>query len=1170
MKKRLVLPVILALLFCAAQTARPASASGADRKKLTLMVYMCGSNLESRFGSASADIQEMLDSGFDSDEINLLVMTGGSEKWAMGFGAGETTIHQLSRRGRRAVWPGRGEAGESLNMGDPATLEFFMEYCRKNFPAREYALILWDHGGGPMGGVCWDELHQMDHLSVQDVAKAVRYALSGDKLSWIGFDACLMSSLEVACTLAPYAEYMIASQETEPAHGWNYVFLKGLENDENGGQTGRRIVDAYFEQEVDGGDTLTLSCVDLSRIGEVSRRMDPFFEQQALLVSEELFPRLSSLRMQSRGFGKADVFSESIAYDLVDLADLVTRLDAEKGGPLLQAVQSAVVCARASVDGACGLSVYHPFQNKQRYMETWRDAYTGMEGSPGYAGYIFRFGSMLTSDEMIDWGGLRTRLDGKDEGGYHLSCPLSPDQAAEFVSGRLLILTGSQFNNGVTDTFNPIGTCPAVMDENGVLHADYTGRSLYAVAGEGEEQEQAGPLGFYETGEADTCALPVILAPKEGDKTYVQGMLYFRGDPSATEPEVVRFALYDEVTGMFSGRIPFRPEDYAICYFPEQHKELPRNHDRGTLPAFRRWTEYTGRIEWTGFPMEKPWSLRYFDLQTGDRLYAVFEVTDARQNTYCSYPAELPNSNLTEIPVRTGTLETETCDVSLSARLNHSPVTRELRLSVTVRNRCETQGRFTVDEITLNGRRRVSGTVSLTLEPGEEKYQEIDVAASDFALMEEVHSVRMTVTCIPGEDWSGKTESQISFDLEPVDVTGIAPTCRVLAEAENESLRCRLLSLYREQDGDIICVLCAESRLEEQADYAIALNGIQVQYASVTVRPACEQILYGRVHSEMQAGMWDSLSFGNVINFNRSVVVSEDLLRLHGCREIETVTLARSAAKTSRAEPLILRLSEPWPVPDAFWRNEEFGWYGALDEAKPEAAGAVTLIDRPDYAIYLESVFAADNGAAFQLALENRTDLSLEIRLDDVRFNDRSVGSYWSAACVLPHSTYLQSLAFATDMDLPDLTDIQDFSFSVAGPPQGEAPWVRVRFAPALSLGSGVLVKAGGFSAECAPLPEAPEPLPLETGVWYRTSAYRPEGSDAAFERVDGGNELRLILYADGIAVFDDGVRREECVWGILPDGRILAKRFFEAYIERREEQILLTDGSREYLLEPV
>ena len=49
-------------------------------KDYTLMVYIVGSNLESRYGAASKDIDEMKTSGFDFEKNNLIVYTGGSKR----------------------------------------------------------------------------------------------------------------------------------------------------------------------------------------------------------------------------------------------------------------------------------------------------------------------------------------------------------------------------------------------------------------------------------------------------------------------------------------------------------------------------------------------------------------------------------------------------------------------------------------------------------------------------------------------------------------------------------------------------------------------------------------------------------------------------------------------------------------------------------------------------------------------------------------------------------------------------------------------------------------------------------------------------------------------------------------------------------------------------------
>ena len=1183
MKKHLVPLLILALFFCALPPAR-ALGLGADQpeKKLTLMVYMCGSNLESRFGSASADIQEMLDSGFDSDQINLLVMTGGSEKWAMGFGTGRTMIHEISRRGRRAVWPGRGEAEETLNMGAQSTLSFFLLYGAEHYPAEKYALILWDHGGGPMAGVCWDELFQMDNLSIRNVAEALndfQWLSHGKRISWIGFDACLMSSLEVASTLAPYADYMIASQETEPALGWNYAFLKGLEADENGGETGRRIVDSYFEQGSAGGDTLTLSCVDLRKIGIVSSRMDPFFRRQAQQVTGDLFPRLSSLRMQSRGFGKADITAAS-DYDLVDLSDLVARLDAEGGEELLQAVRDAVVYARASVPGACGLSVYHPYRNKQRYRDAWRNDYVRMEGSQGYAEYIFRFGAMLLSDEMISWGGLRTRYDGREAGAYHLSCPLTTGQASEFVSGRLLILTGSSFNDGVVDTYNPIASCPARLDENGVLQAEYDGRALYALVTEGtEEKRWIGPLGVYETGEPDVGAVSVVLVAKDDARGLENGMIFFRDDPDRPDRVLARMAVHDPVTGTFSNRMLFRPEDYVSQYFRFRQAARPRNDDGGTLPGFSEWLEDSGRGHWESVRMDESWELRYADLLSSGRLFAVFEIRDARQNVYCSYLTEIPNPNLTELSVRP-LQETGTNAGTLAAWINHSVMGQGLKLKLTAQ---EPAGEFHVNEVVVNGARSAEpewGTQYYLDENGHYAAY-LSIPAEQLLLIDSLRTVDLEVVFDP---YGGKIKYRYSFELTPADLRGVVPACDVLAEAENGEAYFRLLFCGALDNGDIRLVFSMKKLKHEDPDiggnnkdgYLIAVNGYQTNdYAAFVERSDYEKIVIADIGNTVSDGF--SLKVGGVHGFERDMALSENTLQRRGVRQVDTVTVCKRAYDTGRAEPLVLRLPEPVILPAGSPRNEARYWYGALENADPDAAEEVTLIDWPDYAIRLERVLAGDNGMAFLMALENRTDLQLKISLKDTRFNDQPLDSYEDVR-IMPHSTLIHAFMFRTDVsslikkERADLRDVADFSFTVQGPPQAENPLVRVHFSRPVSVGAygGTVLEAGQMTAEPPAPPARPEEMPLEPGVLYQAAEYRDEYTDFRWESCR--KVLRVIVYENGTAVITEGGLSTDFTWGFQENGAMVLKAtIFKPYtITRVRGRVILRTPGAEYTLEPV
>ena len=53
---------------------------GSGKDEVTIMVYMCGTDLESRSGMGTSDLQEMLAADL-GDKVNLIVYTGGCSKW---------------------------------------------------------------------------------------------------------------------------------------------------------------------------------------------------------------------------------------------------------------------------------------------------------------------------------------------------------------------------------------------------------------------------------------------------------------------------------------------------------------------------------------------------------------------------------------------------------------------------------------------------------------------------------------------------------------------------------------------------------------------------------------------------------------------------------------------------------------------------------------------------------------------------------------------------------------------------------------------------------------------------------------------------------------------------------------------------------------------------------
>lgn len=108
------------------------------------------------------------------------------------------------------------------NTAQAATLSDFLTWGMSALPARNYALIIWDHGGATYGAA-EDSGSGNDMLSLSEIATAL--AEAPDRVDVLGFDACLMATAEVVHAVSPYVDYLVSSEETEGGDGWDYVTL---------------------------------------------------------------------------------------------------------------------------------------------------------------------------------------------------------------------------------------------------------------------------------------------------------------------------------------------------------------------------------------------------------------------------------------------------------------------------------------------------------------------------------------------------------------------------------------------------------------------------------------------------------------------------------------------------------------------------------------------------------------------------------------------------------------------------------------------------------------------------------------------------------------------------------------------------------------------------------
>lgn len=326
----------------------------------TILVYLCGTDLESENGAAAADIYEMLDADATED-VHIVFQTGGTNGWSLDISDSATQRYVLENGEISLV-----DELPDANMGDPETLSDFVSWGLENYPADNMGLVFWNHGGGSISGVCFDEKNDSDSLSLREIDAALNsvYDKMPKKFEFIGFDACLMSTLETANILVPYANYMFASEEVEPGGGWNYtdiVNYLGENPSANGAELGEMQCESYYQHCVDNGDAevATFAITDLSKLDELLLSFDKTSRE---LYEGGRFTEIARLASNADNFGGNN---RSEGYtNMVDLKGLLNLIKpyAPTAADTLQKLQNAIVCQSSGSQHttAGGLSLYYP------------------------------------------------------------------------------------------------------------------------------------------------------------------------------------------------------------------------------------------------------------------------------------------------------------------------------------------------------------------------------------------------------------------------------------------------------------------------------------------------------------------------------------------------------------------------------------------------------------------------------------------------------------------------------------------------------------------------------------------------------------------------------------------------------------------------------------------
>lgn len=601
--------------------------AAADGYATTVMIYMCGSNLESGSGAATKDIMEMLKSTYDQDLVKVLVMTGGSTYWYGGFSEKQTAIYDVSGKRPKKVW-----SADAVSMGEPDTLLSLLDYGYNNCPSERYALVLWDHGGGPVHGCCSDSLFN-DGLSLAELNDALsRSHFAEQPLEWIGFDACLMATLEVASAVAPFAKYMVASQESEPGSGWDYGFLKGIEQDSSGRITGKRIVDSYFQSLEGYSGGLTLSCIDLSQISRVSSQVGQLYSNLASDMNADTIPDFSVARSTTSCFGRsADPRADFDLVDLLALSENYKNLENTGVWQVRTALKRAVVYNRSTAGDACGISAYHPYVNLEAFRRDLNTILYSSFSPVGYRRYLYRFATYLLSGSQIaEWQELEmnstvsTRTESQ-----RFSIRLTEEQQKTFLSAKFMVFA----KRVGEDEEQPLGLVYSVADlqpsGTGFLAQRYYGQTMYIVNRETGELE----LGPVYDAKALSGGKYVLSVYPETSETIGNDLQLWYATNEDGSLQIESIQAFDSVLNAYTPRQNVVFSAYSSLIFPNYTFRPTRDAD-GVLLGYGAWEPSTGVLQGWEMP-NTDWNPEFrTEKLTGIQLYAAFEITDVYNNTF--------------------------------------------------------------------------------------------------------------------------------------------------------------------------------------------------------------------------------------------------------------------------------------------------------------------------------------------------------------------------------------------------------------------------------------------------------------------------------------------------------------------------------------------------------
>ena len=334
--------------------------------KWTVMVYVNAKNNLESFGLG--DVNEMEAVGSTPD-LNIVAELGRISGYASEDGDWTGSRRYLIQKDADTssiTSPVVMEIPKS-DMGNWKNVVEFVKWSQGKYPAQRYVLVIWNHGSGwnknpsdlAGNGISYDD-ESGNHITTGQLKQIL--AETG-KVEILAMDACLMQMMEVAYEVRTGADYIVASEETEPGDGYTYnTWLGPLAANPSMTQAelSKAMVDSYadhYQAINQGGTQSSVRTENLYRLGQLTNAW-----VTAVMASGEV-ANAKAARSAAQSFYYSSNKDMSHFVKLVNDGSKNADVKA-KGAELLSFLSGPVIyhnrATGAKYANALGLAIYVP------------------------------------------------------------------------------------------------------------------------------------------------------------------------------------------------------------------------------------------------------------------------------------------------------------------------------------------------------------------------------------------------------------------------------------------------------------------------------------------------------------------------------------------------------------------------------------------------------------------------------------------------------------------------------------------------------------------------------------------------------------------------------------------------------------------------------------------